>query len=96
MARNVLARVDVEVIEQQLPRHAVCGRERVDELVARVLDAGGQARVELDAIARLERSVLEDSRAALRTEPERADAFTQLDGSRAVAETEADEAMHAA
>jgi hypothetical protein len=52
--------------------------------------------VELDAIARLERRVLEDRRAALRTEPERADALTQLDGSRAVAETEADEAVHAA
>ena len=40
--------------------------------------------------------MLEDSRAALRAEPERAEAFAQLDGSRAVAETEADEAMHAA
>ena len=96
VARDVLARVDVEVIEQQLARYPVCGRERVDELVARVLDAGGQARVELDAIARLERRVLEDRRAALRAEPERADALAQLDGSRAVAETEADEAVHAA
>ncbi len=40
--------------------------------------------------------MLEDRRAALRTEPEGADALTQLDGSRAVAETEADEAVHAA
>ena len=96
MPRDVLARVDVEVIEEQLARHPVCGRERVDELVARILDAGGQVRVELDAVAGLQRGVLEDRRAALRAEPERADALTQLDGSRAVAESEADEAVHAA
>mgnify|MGYP003694605675 CR=1 FL=1 len=40
--------------------------------------------------------MLEHRRAALRAEPERADALAQLDRSRAVAESEADEAMHAA
>ena len=95
VARDVLARVDVEVIEQQLARNVVRRRERVDELVARVLDAGGQACVQLDAVTRLERGVLEDGRAALGAEPERADAFAQLDGSRSMAESEADEAVHA-
>ncbi len=70
-------------------------RERVDELVARVLDAGGQSRVELDAVAGLQHCVLEHGRTALGAEPERADALAQLDGSGAMAEPEADETVHA-
>ena len=95
VARDVLSRVHVEVVEQELARDVVRRRERVDELVARVVDAGGQPRVELDAVTRLQHRVLEDGRAALRAGPERADALAQLDGSGAMAEPETDESVHA-
>ena len=65
----------VEVVEQELARDAVRRRERIDELVARVVDTGGQSRVELDAVTRLQHRVLEDGRAALRAGAERADAL---------------------
>ena len=94
--RDVLSRVDVEMVEQELARNVVRRRERVDELVARILDAGGQPRVQLHAVARLEHGVLEDRRAALGAKPERADALAQLDGGRAMTQSEADEAVHAA
>ena len=96
VARDVLARVDVEVIEQQLRADTPCAVESASTSSSRAPRRRRSSCVELDAIARLERRVLEDGRAALRTEPERADALAQLDGSRAVAETEADEAVHAA
>ena len=96
VARDVLAGVHVEMVEQQLARDVVRVRERVDELVARIVDARGEPRVELDAVAGLQHRVLEDRRAALGAEPERADALAQLDGSRAMAEPEADETVHAA
>ena len=94
MPRDVLTRVHVEMVEQELARNAVRRRERVDELVARVLDAGGQSRVQLDAVARLEHGVLEHRRAALGAEAESADALAQLDRSSAMTEPETDEAVH--
>ena len=95
VARDVLSRVHVEMVEQELARDAVRGRERIDELVARVVDTGGQARVELDAVTRLQHRVLEDGRAALRAGTERADALAELDRSGAMAEPETDESVHA-
>ena len=95
VASDVLAGVHVEVVEQQLPRDAVRARKRVDELVARILDAGSQPRVELDAVAGLQHRVLQHRGAALGARPERADALAQLDRSGAMAEAEADEAVHA-
>ena len=74
----------------------MCARQRIDELVARVLDSRGETCVELDAVARLQRRMLEDGGAALGAGAERADALAQLDGSGAMAEAEADEAMHVA
>ena len=96
VARDVLSRVHVEVVEQELARDAVRRRERIDELVARVVDTGGQSRVELDAVTRLQHRVLEDGRAALRAGTERADALAELDRSGAMAEPETDESVHAA
>ena len=93
--RDVDSGVDVEVVEEELTRDVVRPRERVDELVARVLDPAGQPRVQLHAVARLEHGVLEDGRAPLRAEAERADALPQLDGSRSMAQSDADEAVHA-
>ena len=94
VSRDVFAGVDVEVVDEQLTRNLVRIREGVDELVPRVLDAGGQARVELDAVARLQRSVLGDRRAALDPCAERSEALAQLDGSCPVAEPQADETVH--
>ena len=94
VTRDVLARMDVEMVEQELARNAVRGRERVDELVARLLDAGGQSRVQLHAVARMEHGMLEHRRAALCAKPERADALAQLDRSGAMTEPETDEAVH--
>ena len=92
--RGVLTRVHVEMVEQELARNAVRRRERVDELVARFLDAGGQSRVQLDAVARVEHGVLEHRRAALCAKAESADALAQLDRSSAMTEPETDEAVH--
>jgi hypothetical protein len=94
VAYDVLARVDVQVVDEQLARDVVDRRECFDELVARVLDAGGQPRVQLDPVARLEHRMLEDDRAALGTDPERADPFAHFDGSRAMAQPETDEVVH--
>jgi N-methylhydantoinase A len=95
VTRDVLAGVHVEVVDKELARDSVRRREHVDELVARILHAGGQPRVELDAVARLQHGVLEDRRTALGTRPERADALAQLDRSGAMAEPETDESVHA-
>jgi hypothetical protein len=96
MAGDVLARVHVEVVEQQLARDAVRARERVHELVAGILDLGREPRVELHAVTGLQYRVLEHRGAALGAGAERADALAQLDGSGAVAEPEADETVHSA
>ena len=92
---DVLTRVDVEMVEQELARNVVRGRERVDELVAGVLDAAGQPGVQLDPITGLERRVLAHDRAPLRAGPERAEPLAQLDGSSPMTETQADERVHA-
>ena len=42
VARNVLAGMNVEVVEQQLARDVVRVRQRIDELVARIVDARGE------------------------------------------------------
>ena len=67
MAGDVLARVHVEVVEKELARDGVRGRQSIDELVARILDSGRQLRVELDAVARLQNRVLENGGTALGT-----------------------------
>ena len=91
---GVLTRVNVEMVDQELARNAVCRRERVDELVAGFLDAGGQSRIQLDAVTRVEHCVLEYRGAALCAKAESADALAQLDRSSAMTEPEADEAVH--
>ena len=73
MARDIVAGVDVEVIDQQTALDVVRARECVDQLVARVVDARRERRVQLDPVARLEGRVLDDSRATLGTESESAD-----------------------
>jgi hypothetical protein len=85
----------VEVVEKELARDSVSRRERVDELVPCVLDARGEARIELDAVTRLQHRVLENGGTALGPRAERADALAQLDGSGAVAEPQADKSVHA-
>jgi len=95
MAGDVVSRMDVQVVHEQRPLDAVRTRELVDELVARLLDAVREHRVQLEAVAGRQRSVLDDCRTALRSGAERADPLAQLDGSRAMAEPEADEAIHA-
>src|SRR3990170_1694583 len=86
----------VQMVDQKLALDAVCVGEGIYQLVACVLDPGRKACVQLHAVARLERRVLDDGRAALGTEAESADALAQLDGSRAMTEPEANEAVHAA
>jgi hypothetical protein len=86
--------VDIEMVEEKLARYAVCRRERVDELVARFLDAGGQSRVQLDAVAGVEHCVLEHRRATLCAKAESADALAQLNRSSAMTEPETNEAVH--
>ena len=58
MAADVLALVDVQVVDEQLPVDAVPVGEHVDELLARALDPLGEVRVELDAVAGREHRVL--------------------------------------
>jgi hypothetical protein len=82
------------MVDQKIALDAVHAGERVDQLVARVLDTGAQARVQLDPVARLEPCVLDDSRAMLRAHAESADSLAELDGSGAMAEPETDEAVH--
>ena len=84
----------IDELEKELARNAVCPRERLDKLVARLLDAGGQSRVKLDAVARVEHGVLEHRRAALCAKAESADALAQLNRSSAMTEPETDEAVH--
>ena len=55
---DVLARVDVEVVDEQLAVDAVALREHVDQLLARALDPVREVRVELDAVAGREHGVL--------------------------------------
>jgi hypothetical protein len=95
VAGGILARMDVEVVDEQVARNAVDGRERVDELVPRLLETAREVRVQLDAVTGLEHRVLEHDRTALGARPERADALAQLDGGGAMTETEADQAVHA-
>jgi len=64
-----------------------------ETLAWRVLDAGSQACVQLDAVARVEHGVLEHHRAALCAKAESADALAQLDRSSAMTEPETDEAV---
>ena len=73
VAGDIVSRMDVEMIDQQVALDVVCARECVDQLVARVVDARRERRVQLDPIARLEGRVLDDSRASLGTESENAD-----------------------
>jgi N-methylhydantoinase A len=87
--------VDVEVIDEQLAVDAVRPGQLVDEDLSCALDAFGQVRVELYAVARGESRVLDHGGAALRSGTERTDPFAQLDGRCAVAESQADEAIHA-
>ena len=56
MARDVLARVDVEVVDEQVAVDAVRVGEDADQLVARVVHAVGEVRVQLDAVAGRERA----------------------------------------
>ena len=94
MPGDVLARVDVEVLDERRALDPVRLGERVHERIARVLDSVDEVRVQLDAVARREHRVLEHLRAALGAEPERPETLAQLHGSRAMAEPEADEALH--
>ena len=94
VARDILAGVDVEVVDEQFTRYPVRRREDIDELVPRILDPGGQARVQLDPVARLQHSVLRDRGAALDPRAERSEALAQFDGSCPVAEPQADETVH--
>ena len=94
MQRDVLSRVDVEVIQQRGAVDAVRLRELVDQHVAPFGDALDEVRVQLDAIAGGKSCVLVDLGTPVGSESERAEPLAQLDGSRAVADTEADEAIH--
>src|SRR5262249_58940301 len=66
-----------------------------EEVGGSLFDASGEIRVELDPVTGLEAGVLETGRTSLRTGAERADALAQLDRSGAVAEPQADQAVHA-
>ena len=92
--RDVLARVHVEVIDELLALDPVRVGERVQERVARVLDAVHEEGVQLDPVAGREHRVLQHLGAALGAEPERPETLAQLHRSRAMAEAEADEALH--
>ena len=94
MSGDVLARVDVEMVDERRGVDVVCVGERGHERVARVVHVVCERRVELDAVTRRERDVLDDLGAPVGPETERAEALAQLHGSRAVAETEADQALH--
>ena len=87
-------RVHVQVVDEIRARDLVRIRERVDQRVTRVLHSFDEEGVELDPVAGRQHGVLEDLGAALGAEPQRAEALAQLDRSRAVAEPEADEALH--
>jgi N-methylhydantoinase A len=86
--------MDVQVIRQEPALDVMEDGQRLDELVASVVDSGRQRRVQLDAVTRLERSVLDDGRTALGAGPESAEALSQLDRSGAMAEPETDETVH--
>src|SRR5262249_46737741 len=62
---------------------------------ARVVDAFPEICVQLNPVARRQRGVLDHRRAALGAGAERADPLAELDRGGAVAEPEADEAIHA-
>ena len=94
MVRDVVSRVDVQMVDEQLALDAVRAGECVDQLVAGFFDPRYEARVQLDAVTRLERRVLNDDGATLGTEAESTDALAQLDGRGAMTEPEADEAVH--
>ena len=86
--------MDVEVVDEKTPIDSVCAGENADELVAYLLHPVREVCVQLDAIARGQCCVLLDAGTPLRPETECADALAELDGSGAVAEPEADEAVH--
>ena len=94
MTRHVLAGVHVQVLDEQLPLDVVAAREHVDQFLARLVDAACEVRVELHPVAGREHGVLLDRRAASGAGPEVAQALAQLDGRGAVAQAEADEAVH--
>jgi hypothetical protein len=82
------------MLEQKLSLNTVRGREHVDELVSRILQARRQPCVELHAVTGLEHGVLEHGRTTVCPEHERANALTELDRSRPMAETQADKPIH--
>ena len=94
VSRDVVARVEIQVVDEHRSLDAVRVRESVDQGTSRVVDALGEQRVELDAVARRQHDVLDDLWTAVRAEPERAKPLAQLHGRGAMAETEADEALH--
>jgi len=51
MTRNVLARVNVQVVGEQARVDPVRAREDGDQLLARLLDALGEVRIQLNSIA---------------------------------------------
>ena len=91
---DVLARMDVEMVEQQSAVDAVLAGESADQLVARINDTVGEGRVQLDPVAGGEHSVLAHGGTALGSRAESANALAQLHRSRAMAEPETDEAVH--
>ena len=94
MTSHVLARVDVEMVEERRAIGPVSLRERIDENLAAFDDALDEVGVELDPVARREHGVLVDLWAPVRAEAERAEPLPQLDGSRPVTDPEADQAVH--
>ncbi len=94
MPRDVLARVDVEVVDEVGARDLVRIGKGIDQRLARIVHAVDEEGVQLDPVAGREHRMLEHLGTALGTESQRAEALTQLYRSRAVAEPEANEALH--
>ncbi len=94
MPCDVLARVHVEMVDERPAVDVVSIGQRFDQRAPTILDAVDEIGIELDPVTGREHDVLDHPRTALRAEPERAEALAQLHRRGAMAETEADEALH--
>jgi hypothetical protein len=71
--RGVLARVDIEMVDERRTLDPVHIGKRIDERVMSVVDALDEEGVELDSVAGREHGVLYDLRATLGAEAQRAE-----------------------
>jgi hypothetical protein len=96
MARDVLAGMDVQMVDEQVALDVVAVREHADQLLPRLVQAADEVGVELDAIAGGEHRMLLDRGTTPRGGAQPAEPLAQLDGGRAMAQPETDEALHVA